>query len=79
MGVLHSLEIIIHKLARKMDKFSHRILQIICFIHKYALNINELASNHKSKNDSNRMVNDYYLGLLRVIRQQATLRFKQVN
>lgn len=79
LGVLHSLEIIIHKLARKMKNFTHRILQILCFIHKYAFNINELALRSNLKNDSSQIVNEYYLGLLRVIRQQTTLRFKQVN
>jgi len=46
LGVLDSLEIIIKKLARRMEHFSHRLLQILCFIHKYSLTLYEMGNSN---------------------------------
>lgn len=67
LGILQSLDIIMKKLARQMENFSHRILKMICFIHKYALNLAASSEN----------IDEYYLNLLKITRQQVTLRFKQ--
>ncbi len=70
LGVLQSLEIILNKLARQMETFSHRLLQILCFIHKYASALYELGQESKC-------VEEYNFNLLKIIRQKVTLRFKQ--
>lgn len=70
LGVLQSLEIIMKKMARQMEQFAHRILQIICFIHKYAINLAESIQSHDS-------IDEYHVNLLRLIRQKVTQRFKQ--
>ena len=68
LGILQSIEIIMKKLARQMEIFSHRILLMLGYIHKYAAIVYELASNK---------IPDYQINLLKIIRQQVTLRFKQ--
>ncbi len=67
LGILQSLDIIIKKLARQIEHFAHRILQFICFIHKYA----------KTLTDQLGETSEYHSNLLKIIRQQVTLRFKQ--
>lgn len=85
LGVLDSLEIIIKKLARRMEHFSHRLLQILCFIHKYSLTLYEMGNSNiideKQTNNksSGKLISDHHMNLLRIIRQKVTLRFKQVN
>lgn len=76
LGVLQSLEIVMRKLARQMESFSHRILQMLGFIHKYAITIHEKAQD--LKRNENNPVDEYHVNLLKIIRQQVTLRFKQV-
>ncbi len=72
LGILHSLEIIINKLARQMESFSHRILQILCFIHRYAYTINELVTTTRgdakaaAATGQQLAVDDYHVGLLKV-------------
>ncbi len=66
LGILHSLEIIINKLARQMESFSHRILQILCFINKYAFTIAEMVAINRLDRDNNIFVDDYNVGLLKV-------------
>jgi hypothetical protein len=83
LGILQSLEIVIKKLARQMESFSHRILHMLGFIHKYALTMFEKIQagnkDYLTDEDSKTTVDEYYLNLLKIIRQQATLRFKQVE
>jgi hypothetical protein len=75
LGVLQSLEIIMKKLARQMETFAHRILQILCFIHKYSFGLNEIIQSNRKVNH----VEDFHVNLLKIIRQQVTLRFKDVS
>ena len=77
LGILQSLDIIIKKLARRMEHFSHRILKIICFIHKYAQGVLDKAIDF-NKREANK-VEEHHFNLFKIIRQQVTLRFKQVN
>ena len=70
LGILQSLEIVIKKLAKQMENFAHRILKMLCFIHKYAFTIFELGS---------KLLSEYHLNLIKIIRQQVTLRFKEVK
>lgn len=74
LGILQSLEIIIKKLARRMENYSHNILKFICFIHKYAHVLNEMAIDFNKK--ENNSIEEHHLSLFKVIRQQVTLRFK---
>lgn len=77
LGVLHSLEIVMRKLARQMESFAHRILQMLGFIHKYAFTLTDKLQELK-RTVCQVSVDDYYVNLLKIIRQQVTLRFKQV-
>lgn len=87
LGVLQSLEIVMRKLARQMESFAHRILRMLGFIHKYAAHLFEKISSMKKtttnsikdEDDSITHVDDYHLNLLKIIRQQVTQRFKQVQ
>ena len=79
LGVLQSLEIIMKKLARQMENFAHRILQILCFIHKYCFGLYEIIQNERDGLKNEYQVDDYHVNLLKIIRQKVTLRFKQVN
>lgn len=85
LGILDSLEIIIKKLARRMESFSHRLLQILCFTHKYSLTLHEIgngtiklnSNQSTNNNNNNKLISDHNMNLLRIIRQKVTLRFKQ--
>jgi hypothetical protein len=75
LGVLQSLEIIMKKLARQMENFAHRILQILCFIHKYCFGLNDTIQSARKVNP----IEEFNVNLLKIIRQQVTLRFKDVS
>lgn len=79
LGILQSLDIIIKKLARQMEMFAHRILLIIGFIHKYAMTIHDQIQVINSNCNDSAKIDDYHVNLLKIIRQQVTLRFKQVT
>lgn len=74
LGILQTLEIVLKKLARQMESYSHRILQMLCFLHKYGIVLHELGSGTSGK-----LIDDHHLNLLKLIRQQTTLRFRQVD
>jgi hypothetical protein len=78
LGILQSLEIIINKLARQMELFAHRILLMLGFINKYSMTLNETIQTYNTTTTATK-VDDYHLNLLKIIRQQVTLRFKQVK
>lgn len=81
LGILDSLDIVIKKLARRMENFSHRLLQILSFVHKYALSLYEIGNGSiqfENKTKSKKLISDFHMNLLRIIRQKVTLRFKQV-
>jgi hypothetical protein len=78
LGVLNSLEIIMKKLARQMETFAHRLLQIICFIHKYAQALIDISSTD-DKNNGKSSIQSHQLSLIKNIKQQIGLRFKQVG
>jgi hypothetical protein len=77
LGVLQSLEIVMKKLARQMENFAHRILQILCFIHKYCFGLNEIIQSGRGRKAAGDQVDDYHVNLLKIIRQKVTLGFKQ--
>ena len=80
LGILQTLEIVLKKLASQMENYSHRILQILCFLHKYALVIHELGSGGAAGGQvGGKLIDDHHLNLLKLIRQQTTLRFRQVD
>ena len=79
LGILDSLEIVMKKLARRMENFSHCLLKILCFIHKYSYTLHEIGTGAivlgKIKT---KIISEHHMNLLRIIRQKVTLRFKQV-
>ena len=77
LGILQSLEIIIKKLGRQMEMFAHRILQMLCFMHKYALTLHEMIQSQKMSNSVS-LISDHHVNLLKIIRQKVTIRFKEV-
>ena len=82
LGILQSLDIIMKKLARQLDTFAHRILRMLGFVYKYAHVIHDAAfahnNNKNGKATSQGRVDEHHLNLLRLVRQQATLRFRQL-
>ena len=75
LGILQSLEIVIKKLGRQMEMFAHRILQMLCFMHKYSFTLHEMILVEKVK----RSISDHHVNLLKIIRQKVTIRFKEVE
>jgi hypothetical protein len=79
LGILQSLEIIIKKLGRQMEMFAHRILQMLCFMHKYAFTLHDMIQNERMCNkNSTSLISDHHLNLLKIIRQKVTIRFREV-
>jgi U3 small nucleolar RNA-associated protein 20 len=78
LGVLDSLEIVIKKLARRMENFSHCLLKILCFIHKYVYTLHEIGTGSIVLEKTKTKISEYHMNLFRIIRQKVTLRFKQV-
>lgn len=76
LGILQTMDILFKKLARQMETFSHRVLLMLSFIHKYTLKLNDLIVK---MNKNEKLVEDYHINLIRVIKQQVSIRFKQVS
>ena len=83
LGILQSLEIIIKKLGRSMEIFAHRILQMLCFMHKYSYTLFEMIHNEKlaisnEASSLSKPISEHHVNLLKIIRQKVTIRFKEV-
>ena len=70
LGILQTLQIIISKLGKNMREGAHNILNMLCFVSKYTMN---LLNNNKSNS-----IDPYYYNLIKIIRQNTALRFKEV-
>lgn len=75
LGILQTMDILFKKLARQMESFSHRVLLLLSFIQKYVLKLSDLILN---VNKNEKLVDDYHINLMRIIKQQVSIRFKQV-
>jgi hypothetical protein len=82
LGILQTMQIIISKLAKQMEVFAHQIIKMLCFISKYVMSLLNSYYYNNSANNFNiqdMSVNGFSLNLLKIIRQNVVLRFKEVN